>query len=83
MFINLIYVSKLTYAYFPATCALLEDFEIFDNFDHIFKAFSTPKSGYDPDWTKNLKCKYKYLTNRTQLSKKQWGWQLLWIYFSA
>ena len=36
------------HSYFHATCALLEDFEIFDNFDHIFKAFSTPKSGYDP-----------------------------------
>ena len=35
-------------SHFHATCALLEDFEIFENFDHIFKAFSTPKSGYDP-----------------------------------
>ena len=32
---------------FHATCALLEDFEIFDNFDHIFKAFATLKSVYD------------------------------------
>ena len=31
--------------YFDATWALLEDFEIFDNFDHIFKAFSIPKGG--------------------------------------
>ena len=30
------------------TCALQEDFEIFDNFDHILKPFWTPKSGYDP-----------------------------------
>ena len=36
------------HSYFHATCALLEDFEIFDNFDHVFKALSTPKSGYDP-----------------------------------
>ena len=36
------------HSYFHITCALLEDFEIFDNVDHIFKAFSTPKSGYDP-----------------------------------
>ena len=33
--------------YFHGTWALLEDFEVIDNFDDIFKAFSTPKSGYD------------------------------------
>ena len=32
-------------SYFHATCALLEYFGIFDNFDHIFKPFSTPKMG--------------------------------------
>ena len=29
-------------SYFHTTCALLEDFKIFDNVGHIFKAFSTP-----------------------------------------
>ena len=33
---NFIFASKLTYTDFHATCALLKDFEIFDNFDHIF-----------------------------------------------
>ena len=56
---------------FHATYALLEDFEIFDNFDHIFKPFSTSKIVYD-----------KYLINQTQLSKKQWGWQLVWTPFT-
>ena len=27
------------HSYFHATSALLEDFEIFNNFDHIFKPF--------------------------------------------
>ena len=27
------------HSYFHATCALLEDFEIFDNFDHILSLF--------------------------------------------
>ena len=38
--------------YFDATCALLDDFEIFAHFDHIFyltfSHFSTPQSEYDP-----------------------------------
>ena len=38
--------------YFHATWALLEDFEIFDHFGHIFyltfSHLSTPQSGYDP-----------------------------------
>ena len=33
------------YSYFHATCAFLDDFEIFDNWDHIFKPFLTPKCG--------------------------------------
>ena len=39
-------------SYFHAILALLEDFQIFDNFDHIFyltfSSFSTPQIGYDP-----------------------------------
>ena len=38
--------------YFHATCARPDDFEIFDDFDHIFyltfSHFSTPQSEYDP-----------------------------------
>ena len=32
-------------------------------------------------WHKNLNCKYKHLTNWTQLSRKRWDWQLLWAQF--
>ena len=33
------------HCYFHITCALLEDFEYSDNFDHILKSFSTLKVG--------------------------------------
>ena len=41
---------KLTYTIIHDTGPLLEDFEIFVNFDHIFsfEPCSTPQSGYDP-----------------------------------
>ena len=63
-------------SYFHATLALLENFEKFDNFDHFiyntFESFTTRESRYNPkNWAKNLNCKYKYLTNGTQLSRKQ------------
>ena len=48
---------------FYFTWSFLEEFEISDNFR----------------WAKKLNCEYKYLVNRTQLSRKQWSWQLLWV----
>ena len=40
-------IGNNLHSHLHATCVHLEDFEIFDNFDHIFKALSTPKSRYD------------------------------------
>ena len=42
------------YSYAP--CALLEDFEIFNNYKQIFtiEFLSTPQSGYDPVGPSNL-----------------------------
>ena len=51
--------------YFHATWTLSTDCEIFDNFN--------PKKRVWPRWSWNLNCKYKHLTNRAQLSKKQRG----------
>ena len=49
----------------------------FWNFDHVFYLTLSSSKWAWPRWAKNLKCKYKYLTNWTQLSRKQWDWQLL------
>ena len=42
--------------YFHTTYALLEDFDIFDNFDHIFILLLSI-------WAQNLNRKYKYPIN--------------------
>ena len=41
-------LETVSHSYFQATFALLEDFEIFDNFEHISTSLSTPEIGYDP-----------------------------------
>ena len=32
-------------------------------------------------WANNANCEYKYLTNQTQQSRKQWSWQFFWALF--
>ena len=54
--------------YFPATWALLEDFEILDNFDRILTLLLSPFQPLKVGWprcAKNLNRKYNYLTDRT------------------
>ena len=56
---------------FQATLAVLKDFKIFVNFDHIFTitlSLFRPVKVARRRWAKNLDCKYKYLTNGKQLN---------------
>ena len=78
---NFIFGSQLTCPYLHATCALLKDFEMFDNFDHIFILLLSLFRPLRVNMTRlgqKMNFKYSYLANRTQLSKKEWVWQLLW-----
>ena len=69
------------HSYFHATFSLLEDFEFLDYFDHTFTILlSIFKCGYNLVGPKIYK--WKSLTNRTQLSRKQ-CWQLLLNLFVA
>ena len=56
------------HCYFNATCALLDDYEFFDNFGHIFTSLLSHGRLLQVDMSSlGMNFQYKYLTNQTQL----------------
>ena len=69
-----------------ATWALLDDFEIFAHFDHIFyltfSHFSTPQSGYDPVGPK-FELQIQVFDQRNTAKQNKMDWQLFLASFVA